>query len=335
MNINKKKNKGGQHQMNEQKMRFNPYYKYRKLDNKELISFRMPNDIKEDIEQYFRDNNQSKTDGFNQLIYDFLNSHCFERKKFSFGMFLMMKKDHDLNPDDFICLGIQDGYNTSKRLNETHNVDSIWNSDMELHGNSYVDYEMIRPNDLKDNLFDNKERINILFEHFQINYALFDTTKDYHECNTPSKFVSYVESKYDVDMDETFYVNLTLNNYLDVKSDGLYKCELGEKNEDHHKGIGIIVDADGKQYYITYEWHLMFDSPFNPVMIENFDFHETDEFAAIIHKSSNKKLQNYFKYESDFKVYISNDEILENIRMIDENIARLKSAKKEYEDLLK
>ena len=148
--------------MKKETKRFNPYYKARNIeDNKELMSFRIPNDLKKDLEKYFKETNQSRTDGMNNLIYDFLNSHCFERKSFAFGIYIMALKPFDLKIDDLVILGIQDGYQTLNH--EFFNADAILNEDAEdfshfitkPNKNEYLEYDHIGLNNLKDVAFNN------------------------------------------------------------------------------------------------------------------------------------------------------------------------------------
>lgn len=322
--------------MKKERKRFNPYYKARNIeDNKELMSFRIPNDLKKDLEKYFKESNQSRTDGMNKLIYDFLNTHCFERKSFAYGIYIMALKPFDFNLDDLICLGIQDGYATMD--SEQFNADAILNEDAEsfTHFTSnkyeYLEYDSVMPNTLKHNVFiDN----NLLYDSFIINYQLFENPKSFRENIDPKSFVEYVEKAFDVDMDETYFINLTLNNYLDIKADGMFKAKAFENDSRHHKGLNVIVDGHGKEYYVIYDWILISDMNFyHRVQITDFQFISREQFYEVIENSTNQKLKNYIKSFDDF-ADVQEIEIQDRIDSIESKIRDLERQKKDLESML-
>ena len=317
--------------------RFNPYYKARNLDdNKELMSFRIPNDLKKDLEKYFKETNQSRTDGMNKLIYDFLNSHCFERKSFAFGIYIMAFKPFDFVIDDLVILGIQDGYRTWN--DDQFNVDAVMNENAESfrqfitkpNKTEYLEYEHIQLNTLKDAVMTN---YNALFDDLTINFELFPNKKEYVENADPKSLIKYLENKYDVDLNETFFVNLTVNNYLDVKADGMFKANAMESDDAHHKGINVIVDGHGKEYYAIYDWILTNGSFYNKISISNFEFISRKEFFEVIENSTNLKLKNYIKSFDDFHD-VKNVHVQSRIDSINDSIRKLEKEKSELESML-
>ena len=317
--------------------RFNPYYKSRNLENqKELMSFRIPYELKRDLEKYFKETNQSRTDGMNNLIYDFLNSHCFERKSFAFGIYIMALKPFDLTIDDLVILGIQDGYQTMN--DDVFNADAILNEDAESFEHlitkpskvEYLEYDHIGLNNLKNVAFNN---YNIYFDNFTINFDLFQNKKEYIENGDPKSFIGFLEKKYDVDLDETFFVNLTINNYLDIKADGMFKATAMERDDSHHKGLNVIVDGHGKEYYIIYDWIYTNDHFRNNISIQNFEFISREQFFEVIENSTNLKLKNYVKSFDDFAdVHVIHLE--SRIDIIDSQIRDLERQKRELESKL-
>lgn len=317
--------------------RFNPYYKSRNLESqKELMSFRIPYELKRDLEKYFKETNQSRTDGMNNLIYDFLNSHCFERKSFAFGIYIMALKPFDLTIDDLVILGIQDGYQTMN--DDVFNADAILNEDAESFEHlitkpnkvEYLEYDHIGLNNLKNVAFNN---YNIYFDNFTINFDLFQNKKEYIENGDPKSFIGFLEKKYAVDLDETFFVNLTINNYLDIKADGMFKATAMERDDSHHKGLNVIVDGHGKEYYIIYDWIYTNDHFRNNISIQNFEFISREQFFEVIENSTNLKLKNYVKSFDDFAdVHVIHLE--SRIDIIDSQIKDLERQKRELESKL-
>ena len=135
-------------------------------------------------------------------------------------------------------------------------------------------------------------------------------------------------------MDETFVVALRMNNFLDEKSGGTYKGLEQGRMKHHHKGVGILVDADDKQYYVIYDWliHTQTDESWY-VSIPHFEFYEKDEWFEIIGNSTNQKLKNFINKQDEFK-QIRKDNVMKEIEDLDKQIKKLQQKKRECEKLV-
>ena len=146
--------------------------------------------------------------------------------------------------------------------------------------------------------------------------------------------MDYIEKEFEIDMDETFFVNLTVNNYLDIKADGMFKAESMESDSRHHKGINVIVDGHGQEHYAIYDWILISDMTFyHRVQITDFQFISREQFFEVIENSTNLKLKNYVKSFDDF-ADVQDVHVKERIESIESKIRELERQKRELESKL-
>ena len=244
--------------MDDKKFQYKPYYKSRNLDDKKIpFNQRLPKPIVDDLIKYFNDNDMSQTDGMTHLALEFLNNRCFKRVTFNYIAFFITLKDHDIKSDDLILLGISDGYEIIKEMEKainfgekTENEDDAGKpKEMDLTESDYLPIRKIgKLDDSPFLLMDG----NVGFKQFMFNPNVVDEIVDDRQ-----SLFKFLETKYDKPIDEFYFFVFNLNNYLDVKSGGIYKGLSGFKYDDMHQGIQILQDNDGKKYYITYSWHLV------------------------------------------------------------------------------
>ena len=312
--------------MNDKKFHFKPYYKSRKLENAKIpFNQRLPKPIADDLMQFFRDNDMTQTDGMTYIALEFLNNHSFERKIFTYSPLFITFKDHDIKPDDLILLGVLNGYTLMQMYEEKIiNLDEKTDDEnMQQNESDYLPISKIEK--LKEQeVFFNDE---FGFNHFHIHHE-FDENVDGRE----SLFKS-LESKYDRQIDDFYCFSFQLNNFLDVKSGGLYKALSKLKYDDSHQGIQILQDNDGKKYYVTYLWHLSRLVMDYGVRIFKLDWHSKDELFEIVTDSTNQKLKNFINKQDDFKE-IRKDNVLKEIEDIDNQIRKLQERKDECRNVI-
>lgn len=324
----KKYDKGGQHQMTSKEDKFKPYYKERDLNTKKVAyNFRLPQSIADDMEQYFKDNDILRTDGMQKICLDFLNNNCFERKYFNYNIEFITKKDKDLSQDDFGILGIYDFYRILQTLDGTVlNSDEKSNEEHETN-DDYLDRNKIIPNDFK------KQGIDGKVDDFMFDYLY----QNHHDgiYDNKTEFIESWEKKIGKDLDETFCVTLRMNNFLDEKSGGTYKGLDKGRMKHHHKGVGIITDADNENYYVIYDWliHTETDDESWYVTIPHLEFFEKDEWFDIIMNSTNQKLKNFINKQDEFK-QIRKENVMKEIEDIDKQIQKLQEKRDECERIV-
>lgn len=324
--------------MDDKEFQFKPYYKSRNLDDRKIpFNQRLPKPIVDDLIKYFNDNDMNQTDGMTYLALEFLNNHCFERTSFNYIAFFITFKDYDLKSDDLILLGIFDGYKMIKELDDKINLgenrdgendedDTGASKEVESPEFDYLTTHKINKlNEISLVL----EEGNVGFKQFSFNPQIVDR----EEVVDKESLFKFLENKYDKPIDEFYYCGFNLNNYLDVKSGGIYKGFGGLKYNNMHKGIQILKDKNGKKYYITYRWHFV-NLPLEfYVNIIELHFHSKDEWFGIVTDSTNKKLKNFINKQDDFKE-IRKENVLKEIEDIDKKIRELQKRKDKCKNMI-
>ena len=331
--------------MDDKKFKLKPYYKKRDLEAEKIpFNQRLPKPIVNDLMQFFKDNQWNQTDGMTYLALDFLNNHCLERKEFDYSVLFVLNKDHDLKPDDLTAIGYIDKHafkeDYFKMIDEDERQKYI-----ELSGNDYEDNNYFYPMKIHDSS-----------DYFKLPYD-FKADEDGFLYFHP--YDDFLKGKIAKNLDDLFYVlgfefanhekktmpmsnggnlfglkviNLYLNNFLDVKSGGIYKNIVGLKHENFHRGIGVLQGADGL-YYITYVWHII-ESPYgNDVGINYMEFHSKEDWFDIVMNSTNADLKDFVLDLDDF-IDIGKRDLVKDIEDIDKQILELQKRKKEYQEII-
>ena len=342
MNIN---NKGGQHHMNDKKFKLKPYYKKRDLEDEKIpFNQRLPKPIVDDLKQFFKDNQWNQTDGLTYIALDFLNNHCLERKEFDYSVIFVLNKDHDLNPDDLTAIGYVDNHAVKEDYFKIIDEDERQNF-IELSGNAY-----------ENNNYFYAMKIHDSSDYFKFPHDFKADEDGFLYFNGYKEFFHERQAK---TLDDLFYIlgyefanpekktmpmvnggnifglkviSLYLNNFLDVKSGGIYKNIVGLKHENFHRGIGVLQGADGL-YYITYVWHII-ESPYgNDVGINYMEFHSKEDWFDIVMHSTNEDLKDFVMDLDDFKK-IGKENVIRELEDINRQIKKLEQRKRECEYII-
>lgn len=330
--------------MNDKKFELSPYYKQRDLDAEKIpFNQRLPKPIVNDLKQFFKDNQWNQTDGMTYLALHFLNNHCFERKEFLYDVVFVVTKDKDLTAADLTAIGYVDGYARLNDFKQLINYDERQKHLDSIPDDVYCPYLCTIP------IMDSADYFKEYDYYFHSDEDGFDFFNKYDD------FFHGIQAN---NLDDLFYtlgfkfadpnkksmpmanggnlhglkiLNLRLNNFLDVKSGGLYKYHVGWKYDDFHKGIGILQDKNDF-YFITYTWHLV-GLPFgNGIFIDYMDFHSKEDWFEIVMESTNSDLQDFICDLDDFNHLFVRD-VRKDIEDIDNQIQELQKRKKEYQDI--
>ena len=342
MNIN---NKGGQHHMNDKKFKLKPYYKKRDLEDEKIpFNQRFPKPIVDDLKQFFKDNQWNQTDGLTYVALDFLNNHCLERKEFDYNVIFVLNKDHDLNPDDLTAIGYVDKYEQFEDFKKHIDEDERQNY-IELSGNAYANNNYLYAIPIQDSSDYFKDPYD--FKHDEDGFLYFHGYKEFfHERQIKTiddifyvlgfEFANHEKKIMPMSNSGNLFglkvISLDLNNFLDVKSGGMYKNMVGFKHENFHRGIGVLQGADGL-YYITYAWHLI-ESPYgNDVQIKYVEFHSKEDWFEIVMQSTNEDLKDFVLDLDEFKK-IGKENVTKELEDINRQIKDLEQRKRECEYII-
>lgn len=314
--------------MDDKKFELRPYYKSRNLEDKKIqFNQRFPKPIVDDLKQFFKDNQWNQTDGMTYLALEFLNNHCFERKSFNYTAVFITFKDHELKPDDFMLLGVSDGYGIIKEMQDKINLGEKTDDERMKHQPESEYLPIVKINKL-DKLMLLLMDGDIGFKQFLFHSHVVDEKMD-----DKKSLFKFLETKYGRSLDDFYCFEFNLNNFLDVKSGGIYKGLSKFKYDDIHQGIQILQDNDGKNYYVTYSWHLVLRPLSIGVQMHNLQWYSKDEFFGIVTDSTNQELKNFINKQDEFKE-IRKDNVLKEIEDIDNQIRELQKQKAKCKDII-
>ena len=290
----------------------NPYYKKRALTplNESSIAFKLPDEVRTDFLDYIELAYPNKNQALNDIVLNFLNNKCIERKYFNIDVVAICPYDfEDIKLNKCLYLSSKDNYfiNRIKAIKNTSSI--ILNNEVYLNPSKLIDLEDYTNMLNNGNFTDSKIKpIDFIY----MNEAISDYAYD-NEFN-----VAYSYS----------LLYFKVNNFLDEFIDK----EFQTPNR-NHKGIGYYISDYEDLYFYAYEWKFK----------NNFEFELLDiglisenEFKSLILNSSNEDLKKFLK---DFKDLSSYDEAISDVpdernnEELNQRIRELNKMVKEISDL--
>lgn len=240
-----------------------PFYKERNLDNKDkTISFRVPQDIYDDLESYFEETYEKNhmSNGMNDLMLKTLDSLCSERKVFkNLVVYMILPNTNDISElnaksEIFALIDLEHDIKQDfnhELINQDYNDDD--NSLHFFHAMDKLDNEFPFP----FFMFLDKECFHDVDVHDLV--SLEDFKKEFHD--------AYPK----IDIDDCFIAKFNLNNYLDVFRNGQYQDYT--LNEFHHSCNVLTYGI--RRYYCIIEWYFSIDGyaiVLSPSFYTQYDF---------------------------------------------------------------
>lgn len=288
----------------------NPFYKeYKKspLSNKAYASFKLPEEVQNDFNNYIEMVYPNRNQAMIDLIINLLNSKSTERKYFNIDVVSIFPYIYEDEKSKICCfLSSKDNY-----LIERKGLD-VNPSSINLNNETYLNPSKELSLEEFSTMLNNNHFTDSGIEPIELNY-LKEAIQEYYLLN-----------------DYNFYdytlVHFKINNFLDEIVDGEFKAANG-----NHKGIGYYKanSLDGFVFY-TYEWKFNEDFSFDLVDISIIS---EDNFKSLILNSSNDELKRFLKDFKDLSSYPSApsmevneiDELKEVNSMLKRRISELES----------
>lgn len=287
---------------NKVQMEQSPYYVERdektQTGKRKSVRTDVSPEVYQDIEKYimqrdihyFRQTNEhfDRSKFVKELVMDFLNNHAIEQKFFkSLNAILLLPKTS--NPDELNEKAQVIGFVKGDDITEITLLNIF-------HG--VVDYPLTHNfiYTLKDfNEYNYKgflHYFNVLYKYDENIFFNIDKETQQDFDKVKSRLSELYE---DIDIDDAYFVMFTLNNYLDVLKDGVYRSESSDLE---HEGVIILLEdfyqgvfAHIKWSYIQHE--LSFSLQFDDVM----------------------------NFEIEIKPRLSNPEILQDFKSITKSVS--------------
>ena len=286
----------------------NPFYKeYKKnpLVPKPHYTFKLPEEVKADFDEYlkaFPNPNKAML----ELVIEILNSKCTERKYFNIDVISILPYTY-LNEklNKGLYLADKDNYLIEREGLPNDSSSIILNNDTYLNPSKEIVLEDFSTM-LNNNHFTGSgiEPIDYLY--------LEEAIEEYYLSN-------------DFSFEGYSLVHFKINNFLDDFIDNEYKTANG-----NHKGIGFFnSNFYDELSFFTYDWK--FDKGFDFELIDVRLISEND-FKALILNSSNEDLKQFLK---DFKDLSSYAVVPSNVSEIDELKQRVKDLQNELDEVYK
>ena len=286
----------------------NPYYKeYKKnpLVKKPVYSFKLPEDVKEDFDEYlkaFPNPNKAML----ELIIDILNSKCTERKYFNIDVISILPYTY-LNEklNKGLYLAVKDNYLIEREGLPNDSSSIILNNETYLNPSKEIDLEDF------STMLNNYHFTGSGIEPIDYLY-LEEAIEEYYLSN-------------DFSFEDYSLVHFKINNFLDEFIENEYKAANG-----NHKGIGYFQSKFYDELsFFTYEWKFGKDFSFELVDIGLIS---ENDFKALILNSSNEDLKQFLK---DFKDLSSYAAVPSNVSEVDDLKQRVKNLQNELDEVYK
>ena len=265
----------------------NPFYKeYKKnpLVPKPHYTFKLPEEVKADFDEYlkaFPNPNKAML----ELVIEILNSKCTERKYYDIDVVCILPLVYDLEKENIgLILAVKDNYyNRTKRFT-TNSSSIILNNETYLNPSKEIDLEDF------STMLNNSYFTDSGIEPIDYKY-LEESIQEYYLSN-------------DFNFEDYSLVHFKINNFLDE----FIENEFQTKNKTHI-GLGYFKSnfIDKLSYYI-YEWK--FDRAFNFEML-NVRLVSEENFNILIANSSNEDLKQSLKDFKDSSPYSTDSSITE------------------------
>ena len=212
-----------------------------------LPTFRINKYMLEDLENHFKKSNMTWTDGMTQMIHEYLDRICLERRTFNHLEVIMLipKSDSidEMESKSKIIAYINS--NTDfKEYYEHKAFEGEYNILFELMPFDELNFPMNILRETKDS-------------------CVINTSKE--DCESFEKFKDSQKELYDdIDLDDCYFVRFPLNNYLDVKNENGYAHGLFNME---HLGLYVFHDPivrlnnpdDELKINCLIDWHYLAD----------------------------------------------------------------------------
>ena len=224
-----------------------------------------------------------------ELVMDFLNNHALEQKFFrNLNAILLLPKN--LKPDEVNekarLIGFIDG----------HDWLEITLANIFYGGN--VNYP-IKYNFMYTLREFDKYNYNNFLHYFNRLYKYEDNIFFNIDCETQQDFdkvkARLSELYEDIDIDDAYFVMITLNNYLDVLKDGVYRSKSSEME---HEGVIVLLEDLYEGVYARTLWS-----------------YSQGELSLKI------SFDNVKKFETDIGLNLSNLEILQDFKRMSKTVS--------------
>lgn len=260
--------------------KINPYYKeYKKrspLVQKPNYTFKLPEEVKEDFDEYlkaFPNLNKAML----ELIIEILNSKCTERKYYNIDVVSILPYDFEEERiNKGLYLSSKDNYLIGNDGLIVNSSSIILNNDIYLNPSKMIDTEDF------SNMLNNGYFTYSGIEPIDFIY-LNECIHEYYLSNDFNFIYGYS------------LVYFKINNFLDEFIDNEYKTA-----NNTHKGIGYYISDYKVLYFYVYDWK--FDEESNFELLD-IGLVSENEFKALILNSSNDELKQFLKGFKDLGSY--------------------------------
>ena len=248
-----------------------PFYKDRskRTDNDiKSKSIKFPRLLYNDLDKFFKSEGfETFTDGIKHICQDALDCVCPERKTFNqLEVIMLIPKTDDINQLE-----------AKSRIISIINTECDFDDDY-IHDGFNEQYNLTYPlTDFKKTLFPFGTYANL--KESKVYRTNIRDLKSWNSFKNRQNelYSSSVEKDESLNLDDCYFVNFPLNNYLDIYDKGKYHDDSFENT---HHGVFIFRNhLDNKFLFCNIGWEY---SPVNDSIVTEFYFQDRDDFIMQI-----------------------------------------------------